>query len=412
MGRAWRDRRRPAGGARYRAVLAAPGAPYLLATSVLARLPLGMVSLAALLLLRERTGSFAAAGAGVGAFSLAQAAVAPVQGALVDRLGQRRVLLPCAGAHALLLAGLVVAAGAGAPAALLVVLAGLAGAVLPPVAACLRVLWPLVAPDPARRETAYALDAVTQEIIWTVGPVAVALVVALASPAAAVALCAAVTLGGTLAFAASALTRRAPRLAAGGGRRGALASPGLRLLLLTAVLMGACIGALEVGFPSLAVHAGAPRLAGVLLSLWSVGSMAGGLWYGARAWRGRVEVRYAALLATIALTTAPLLAVHGVAPALVASALSGVAYAPALSCQMALVQAAAPAGAITEAFTWSTAAIAAGIAGGAALAGWLVEAAGVGVPFALGCAAAGAAAALSFARRARFARGAGELRPA
>jgi MFS family permease len=375
----------------------------LLVASVIARLPMGMASLAIVLLVRERTGSFAAAGAAVGAFALAGAATTPLLGTLVDRAGLRRVLVPSATAQALLLGALVAAALADAAAPVLVVLAGAAGACLPPLSACLRVLWPVIAPDPDRREAAYSLDAVSQELIWTTGPIVVAGVVAVGSPAWAVGLCGALTLAGTLAFVASPLTAHAP---VGAGRLpgAALASPGLRLVLLTGVLMGATIGALEVGIPSLAVHTGAHGAAGIMLSLWSVGSIAGGLWYGARAWHRPLPVRYGLLLGVMALTTAPMIAVHSLWAGLVLATVAGIAYAPVVSCQTGLVEATAPAGAVTEAFTWLNASLAAGIAGGAALAGPLVDEAGAPAAFALGCVAAAVAAVLALSRGARSVR--------
>ena len=100
----------------YRAFLSIPGARRLLISAVVTRVPNGMLSLAILLLIRGRTGSFAVAGVAVGAFALANAAVAPIQGALVDRLGQPRVLGVCAVGQSALLVLLVAAAQAGLPA--------------------------------------------------------------------------------------------------------------------------------------------------------------------------------------------------------------------------------------------------------------------------------------------------------
>jgi MFS family permease len=387
----------------YGAVLSVAGAPRLLSSSVLARLPLGMTSLAILLLVRAHTGSFAAAGAAVGAFALAGAAAAPVQGALADRRGQVRILVPAAIAQSALLVALVVAAHAGAGVPVLVALAALAGALVPPVAACLRALWPAVAPDPSRREAAYSLDAVTQETCWTLGPLLVGGIVAILSPEAAVGLCATITLVGTLAFVSSPLARRtrpAPTGVAGGG---ALSSAGLRLLLLTGVLMGIGIGSIEVGLPALAIHVGAAHAAGALLAVSSLGSMAGGLAYGARTWRRPPERRYAILLGAIPLLSAPLLLVHSLGVGLALSVIAGLAYAPALSCQMLLVAGLAPAGAVTEAYTWNSAAITGGVAGGSALAGVLVEAAGSSAPFVLGCCGGAAAAAIAARGRMRLA---------
>ena len=133
----------------YRAFLGIPGARRLLISAVVTRVPNGMLSLAVLLLIRGRTGSFALAGLAVGAFALANAAVAPIQGALVDRLGQPRVLGACSGGQSLLLVLLVAAAQARLPSALLIGIVGLAGALVPPSMACARALWTQLAPDSA-----------------------------------------------------------------------------------------------------------------------------------------------------------------------------------------------------------------------------------------------------------------------
>jgi MFS family permease len=378
----------------YRSVLSVAGAQRLLWTSVLARMPLGMSALAILLLVRHHTGSFGSAGVTVGAFAISQAAASPVLGALVDRFGQRRVLLPCAAAQSALLVLLVVAVASGAPVAALAALAAVAGAPLPPVAACLRALWPSVVPDPAQREAAYSLDAVSQETIWTLGPLLVGAAIAAVSPAAAVIVCAAFTLGGTVAFATSPLARARREAPVGRGRGGPLASAGIRLLLASAVFMGLCIGAVEVGLPSLAFDLGSGATAGMMLSVWSMGSAAGGLWYGARRWTSAPHARYPWVLVVMAVSTAPLLAAHSVPAAVVLSVVAGVAYAPTMSCQIALVNTLAPVGTVTEAFTWINAALGAGIALGTALAGGVVGA-GVAAPFALGCAAAGVGAAIA-----------------
>jgi MFS family permease len=79
--------------ARYRAFLAVPGNARLLMSAIAGRLPLGMTSLAILLLVRLEAGSFALAGIAVGAFTLSSAATTPAQGRWVDRVGGPRVLI-------------------------------------------------------------------------------------------------------------------------------------------------------------------------------------------------------------------------------------------------------------------------------------------------------------------------------
>src|SRR5215208_3178507 len=84
------------GRARYSAVLRAPHVMPLLVASMLARLPYGLFALAAILYLADARGSYAVAGLVDGAFAIGAAVGTPWQSRLIDRLGQRQVLLPAA----------------------------------------------------------------------------------------------------------------------------------------------------------------------------------------------------------------------------------------------------------------------------------------------------------------------------
>jgi MFS family permease len=383
---------------KYRSVLSVPGAARLFATALVARLPQGMAPLAVLLLVRAATHSYAAAGLAVGASAFATACCAPMLGRLVDQRGRGRVLLPVAVGQAVMYGLLVVAAQTGAGAAALVGLAALCGALLPPVAPVVRGLLREVLDDADVRETAYALEAVVQEVLWMTGPLVVALIVAVSSPDIAVALLGAVCLSGTLLFLRSPLLRSRAAHAAGADRperRSALASPELRALLGPVALTGAGLGAIEVGLPSLALHAGSRPASGLLLATWSVGSMAGGLWYGARAWRSPLTRRYRVLLVLAVLCTAPLIAARSIAAGVVCSVLAGVTIAPVFSCQYAMVGRSVSAGSETEAFTWISAALIGGLSAGSALGGAVIGLGGVSAPFLVSCLATMLAALLA-----------------
>ena len=390
--------------AKYRSVLSVPGAARLFATALVARLPQGMAPLAVLLLVRGATHSYAAAGLAVGASALATAACAPLLGRQVDHRGRGRVLLPLAAGQAVMYGLLVVAARSNAGPAALIALAALSGALLPPVAPVVRALLREVIDDMDVRETAYALEAVIQEVLWITGPLFVALVIAVSSPDVAVALLGAVCLGGTLLFLRSPLLRPGTADADTGAdrrkRRSALASPELRALLGPVALTGTGLGAIEVGLPSLALHAGSRPASGLLLAMWSVGSMAGGLWYGAREWRSPLARRYRTLLVLAVLCTAPLIAARSIAAGVVCSLLAGVTIAPVFSCQYALVGRSVSAGSETEAFTWISAALIGGLAAGSALGGAVIALGGVSAPFVVSCLATTMAALLAVGFRA------------
>lgn len=386
---------------RYRRLFALPGARMLIVSSLAGRLTLGMSSLAVLLAVRASTGSFVAAGLAVAGLALAEAAASPVVGALVDRVRAVAVLAACAVVQTALLIALAVAAGAHAPAAALVVLAVGAGAAMPPVSACVRVLYSALTADSRLRDSAYAFDSAAQEIVWTSGPLLVGAVAALVSPEGAVLLTALVTALGTGWFCASAVVRAA-RPAVVERRARALSSAGLRALLWTGALLGAAIGEMEVALAGLATHLGRPDSAGVLLATWSVGSMLGGLLYGALDLAAGADRRLPVLLVLASVSILPLMLAGGLAAGLMLSILAGLSGAPVLTCIYSLVDDHAPAGATAEAFTWNTAALVAGIAAGSAVAGVVVDAAGVSVAFAGSALAAAVAAALAYVHRHRL----------
>src|SRR5947207_11052969 len=113
----------------------APGARALLASSILARLPLAMFGVALLVHVQRLTGSFGVAGLVSGAYALSNAISAPQLGRLVDRHGQTSVLLAGGAVTALALVTCGVLPGS-APPAVLVGLGALTGLASPPLAAC------------------------------------------------------------------------------------------------------------------------------------------------------------------------------------------------------------------------------------------------------------------------------------
>src|SRR3954452_13118688 len=134
---------------RYRRVLAAPHVRGLVASSVLARMPIGITGLATVLFVQHQTGSFGSAGVVSAAFAVAAGLVSPLQGRLIDRLGQTRVLVPSVVVHVAGLVALIASGLAGASVGVLVVCPVVAGAAFPPISASLRTLWPELLPADA-----------------------------------------------------------------------------------------------------------------------------------------------------------------------------------------------------------------------------------------------------------------------
>jgi hypothetical protein len=381
----------------YLSVLKAPDVPRVFAAALLGRLSSAMGPLALVLFVHAATGSFAVAGAASAATALASGVFAPFRGRLVDRYGQRRALPPLAVLHAGAFAGVLLAARHGTAGATgAVVLAGVAGAVIPPLSASMRVLWTILVGNGPRLQTAYALDSVLEDVVYTIGPLLAAALVAGFGAAAGLAAVAALTLAGTATFTASPVSRSwTGSQGRAAGRAGAMAGGGIRVLVASLTGFGACIGILDITLVAAARQAGSAPLGGVLLACMAAGSVFGGLWYGSRTWRRPAGQRFTGILALLALAGAPLPFVSSVVGLAVAVAVFGLLLAPLESSAYVLVAELAPAGTMTEATTWVTTANNVTGAIGIAVAGVLVD--GVGVSWTMASAWACAAVALTVA---------------
>jgi MFS family permease len=392
---------------RYAEVLRVPHVAMLVASTWVARFPIGINALALILYLREQTGSYAVAGIVAGGLAAGSGVGAPVQGRLVDRFGQRRVLVPLAFVHALALGSIVAFTELGAPTAVLLACSFAAGFAIPPTSAVLRSMWPdLLRERPDLMAAAYALDSVTTELIFIAGPLLTALIAAAMSPAAALIISAVSVMLGTIAFTAQAPSRAIrpdPEAHAAAGRLGALASPGVRSLVLTSLPAGIGIGICEVTLPAFSDAEGSRELAGVLLAMWSIGSAAGGLAFGAWHRRPALQRVHLAVTALLPLALLPLAAATSVPMMALLVLPAGMFIAPLLATRNELIGWVAPTGAKTEAYTWPVTAFVGGISIGSAMAGGIVEASSWRLAFLVAAGAAAVGAVVAFSRRATLA---------
>lgn len=387
----------------YLSVLRAPNAPRVVGAALLGRLSSAMGPLALILFVQGATGSFAVAGAASAATALTSGVFAPVRGRLVDRWGQPRALPPLAALYAGALLGVLLAADHGTVgASAAVVLAGVAGAVIPPLSASMRVLWVVLVGNGPRLQTAYALDSVLEDLVYTVGPLVAAGLVAGFGGAAGLAAVAALTVAGTATFTTSAVSRGwTGSQARAAGWAGAMTNGGVRVLVASLAGYGACVGILNIALVAAARQEGAAPLAGVLFACMAAGSVVGGLWYGSRAWRRTAGQRFIGILVLLVLSSAALPFARSMGGLAIAVTAFGLLIAPLESSSYVLVTELAPGGTITEATTWVTTARNVTGAAGIGIAGVLVE--GVGVPWTMASAWACAAAALTVALAGRAA---------
>lgn len=386
--------------AHYAAFFRLPDVARMFVMAILARMPLGTVTLGMLLHVRDLTGSFATAGAAVGSYLGASAVTAPIVGRWIDRRGPRAALFVTGAVSPAALLVMWVAEPLGFTASTLFVVAAIAGAFTPPITVLTRTMWRHRFDDDTARKTAFALDAVLIELAFTAGPALIALLLAVGSPAVAFGAGVAFTLLAVPTFVASPALRywkhdpHAERHLLGP------LEPRLLVVYATTFLITTSLGLLDIGYPGFAAQVGIAPLAGILLAVNSVGSAIGGLAFGSLAIALAPARQLRRILAIMVLP----LALHAVIAstgwlALVAF-LAGLFIAPALTVVTLLISSQAPARYATEAFTWSATCIVSGIGAGNALGGVLLEQFNVAVVFGASASAALLAAACAMMVRA------------
>ncbi|HWU10833.1 MAG TPA: MFS transporter, partial [Streptomyces sp.] len=317
----------------YLRLLATPGARAFTAGNLLARLPMGMFSVSAILMIAGAHGSYALAGAVTATGLVATAVVAPWTARLVDRYGQARIAVPATAVAVLGSLALVLCVRHDAPVWTLFA-AYAATATTPNTGGMSRARWAhLHRGDPEALHTANSFEQAADELCFMLGPVLAASLCGAFFPEAGTLTGAVLLMTGVLIFAAQRATEPpvAPRTTA---TASPFRSPGMPSLLIVFLATGAVFGSMEV--VSIA-HAG-----GAVLALQAAGSCVAGLVYGSLRPAGDVHGRLLVCLACMtALMSLPLLAAAttGSLPVLAGCLLlAGAATAPTMVTGMTLVQ--------------------------------------------------------------------------
>ncbi|MFE6199591.1 MFS transporter [Streptomyces sp. NPDC057838] len=371
----------------YLEILRARHAARLLIGTLVGRLPNATAAIAIVLFVRAEGGTYSLAGALAAVYGVANAAGQPVLGRLVDLRGQPRVQLPAAVLSALAMAAFAFSGIGSLPLAYLAVAS--AGLFTPPLEGGLRALWPSVLRREDQVHTAYAMDAVAQEVMFTVGPLLVTLCVSLWSAQAALLVLNVVGVLGALSVVVSAPSRAwrsAPREA---HWLGALRSTGLLALLAAFLFIGMALGSITVASVPYADAHGGDAVYGWMMAALGFGALVGGAAYGARQWAGEPARRLQVLVALLVVCYLPLTLMPDTVPMVALTALAGVFLAPAIACAFVLVDRHAPRGTVTEAFSWLVTTFTVGHSVGTGVAGPVVQAGGAQWGFAVPAVAGG-----------------------
>jgi MFS family permease len=351
-----------------------PGILRITASQLIARFPLGMLSLAVLLHIHRTLDSFALAGLVVGSLSIGEAVAVPLTSRLLGRFGIRGVVMTTAVICAAALVGI---SAPGLPFAVYATLGFVAGAAVPPITPAVRALYPQLVP--AKYVNAlFALDTSAQELIWITGPVLATLLATAVTTAAPLVVAAVVTVGGSMIFVSS---RRLsdvrlvpPRQAFGRVLRSGVVT----LALVTNAALVASFTALEIALVAHFSSNGA--MVGIAIAISSAGSLIGGLALGRRPLGlGGLAIT----MSLVALATGLAGIVPGDPLLILMLFLSGLGFAPSLTALYAMVSRALPPDAAVEAFGWLNTGALLGAALGTALAGILSDPLGAAGAFAV-----------------------------
>lgn len=339
----------------------------MIAAQLLARFPSGMMSLAILIHVEQRTGSYGVAGLVLAATSIGQAVAGPVTSRWMGAWGMRRVLT-----LTLVVCVLAVLALALLPLSMpgYIALGLIAGLSTPPVQAAVRTIYPKLV-NASQLTPLFSLDASLQEIIWILAPVVITVVSTQVGTVQGLLLLALILIvGGAWFILSPELGRvRIPRSRRAFGR--VVLKPPVALATIVGFLLVGSFSAVEAGV--VATFGDGGLEAGLVLAVFSIGSLAGGLAL------GHIPIGPWAMARRLTIVTAGLaltmvsLNVFWLGGTLL---LAGIGVAPALAVLFAITTASVKFSETAEAFGWAGTGQLIGAAAGSAVAGLLIDASG------------------------------------
>ncbi len=349
----------------YLEILKTKGVGRLIISQLAARFPFGMFSLVLLIHIEKLHGSYALAGIVLAASSVAQAIAGPFTSRLMGRFGMRPVLITLVSITAVAIGML---ASLHMDFWLQVVLAAVTGLCLPPIQPAVRTIYPKVV-TAGMLNPLFAMDASLQEIIWVIGPVlATFLATQLSTEVALWTIVAVLVLGGAWFISAPEVGQ--VRIPMSKRKLGVvLAKPAVLASTLVGLALIATAAALEVAVVAQFGEEG--LTAGIILAIWSAGSLAGGLLMG-HAGIAHFSMGTRMLIVALPIFLIPLFDNFLWVGACVI--VSGFGIAPVLAAMFAMTSASVKFSDTAEAYGWLGTGQLIGAAGGSALAGFMIDA--------------------------------------
>ena len=322
-----------------------------------------MLSLGLIIFVENKTSSYAIAGITVGAATLGISVAGPALSRWMAIVGIRTIL----GTTSLLnVIAVISMAFVPAEALWLVLLGLLIGLTQPPIQTAARTIYPGITPKKLLGRL-FSLDATAQEIIWVVGPVVITLIAAQFGNLPILITIAVIQATGSIWFIANKEvgSTKIPRTTDAYGK--VLKNRIVSIMTFMGLLFIGSFAGLEVGAVAIFEEA----IAGLLIAVFSIGSVLGGVFIG-----GRANSKYAlSWLIALVLLGFSMMLVFPYNPYWVGLSLfiAGIGVAPTLGIMALTISGGTKPSEIAEAYGWQTTGQLVGISIGSALAGIAVD---------------------------------------
>jgi MFS family permease len=380
----------------YRGLFSQPGVKGFVLAGFIGRFPMSMVGIGIVLLVSELTGSYATAGAVAAVVNASYALTAPFSGRLADRFGQARVIVPVVLFNAVAMVALMLSAGFRLPEWTLYATAPLVGMTMLSLGSMVRARWSALHGGSSRLHTAFAFESVADEVVFVTGPAAVTLLATYVNPFAGLITAVVAMVGGSLALAGQRRTQP-PITAKPKSGRSPILIPGVALLSVVYVGLGAVFGSVDLITVAFAEDHDAKGAAGFLLAAFAGGSLVSGLWFGSRTWRISLRGRFMRTLGIFVVGLLPIAFVQDTWVMAIALFVAGLAISPTLITGFSLTERMVPQALLTEGMAWISTSVGFGVALGAWAGGRLAESFGASNAYGFSLGAALLAAVLGVA---------------
>jgi hypothetical protein len=373
----------------YLQVLRRPGAARFSAAGLIARMQMSMSGVGAVLFVSAERGSYAVAGIASAVFAIACAVVGPQISRMIDARGQRKVVPLQLAVHIPAIAAIIVVGITTTLNWPIYLLAGVAGAAAPNIGPLVRARWSNQLSGSPMLRTAFAWESLIDEVVFIAGPPLATIAALQLFPSAALVLASVFLVVGTTLLLMQTRTEP-PASGTSRGKSGppAILLPGIAGIAGIFVLLGGVFGTFEVTTVAFAREQGQPGMAGLLLALYSFGSLTGGLVFGVLDLRASLVRQYVTAACVLGVVTLPIPFLGSIWALGAGALVAGVAVAPVLISGMALVERIVPAARLTESMSWASSGLSVGLAVSMPLAGIIVDHSGASKAYLLQSASA------------------------